>query len=72
MVREQLDSPCSPSRLSEHMIRVQLFSVGVALILTGGASQLATAAETIEASPELRFSLHDAIQATIDNSVNVR
>lgn len=56
------------------MTRVCLFPAAVVLILGGVGSQLATAAEPVEveAPPELHLSLHDAIQAAIDNNVNVR
>jgi outer membrane protein TolC len=54
------------------MMRVVLLSAAVVLILTGVASPRATAAEAVQAPPELRLSLHDAIQAAIDNNVNVR
>lgn len=53
-------------------MRVVLLSTAVVLILTGVASHRATAAESVQATPELRLSLHDAIQAAIDNNVNVR
>jgi outer membrane protein TolC len=53
-------------------MRVVLFSAAVVLILSGVVSQRATAAESAQAPPELRLSLHDAIQAAIDNNVNVR
>jgi hypothetical protein len=43
-------------------MRVVLLSAAAVLILTGVASHRATAAEAIQASPELRLSLHDAIQ----------
>ena len=49
------------------MMRVVLLSASVVLILTGVASHPAPAAESVQASPELRLSLHDAIQAAIDN-----
>jgi outer membrane protein TolC len=54
------------------MVRVALLSAAVVLIVTGVAFHCATAAESVQASPELRLSLHDAIQAAIDNNVNVR
>ena len=54
------------------MMGVVFFSAVFVLILTGIASPLATAAEPVQAPPELRLSLHDAIQAAIDNNVNVR
>lgn len=54
------------------MMRVVLLSAAVALLLTGVASSPATAAESVQAPPELHLSLHDAIQAAIDNNVNVR
>ena len=46
------------------MMRVVLLSVAIVLILTGVASHRATVAESVQASPELRLSLHDAIQAS--------
>ena len=54
------------------MMRIVLLPVAIVLILTGVVSHRATAAETVQAPPELRLSLHDAIQAAIDNNVNVR
>jgi len=53
-------------------MRVVLLSAAVVLILTGVASYRAAAAEPVQAPPELRLTLHDAIQAAIDNNVNVR
>ena len=53
-------------------MRVVLLSAAVVLILTGVVSQRATATEAVQPPPELRLSLHDAIQAAIDNNVNVR
>jgi len=58
--------------VDSNMVRVILLSAAVVLILTGVASSPATAAESGQAPPELRLSLHDAIQAAIDNNVNVR
>jgi hypothetical protein len=40
------------------MIRVVLLSAAVVLILTGVASHCATAGKAVQASPELRLSLH--------------
>jgi outer membrane protein TolC len=54
------------------MMRVVLLFAAVVCILTGGPSHSVTAAESIQEFPELRLSLHDAIQAAIDNNVNVR
>lgn len=54
------------------MMRGVLLSAAVVLILTSVVSHRATAAEAVQAPPELRLSLHDAIQAAIDNNVNVR
>src|SRR4249920_35570 len=55
-----------------YMMRVVLLSAAVVLFLTEVVSHPALAAESVQASPELRLSLHDAIQAAIDNNVNVR
>ena len=54
------------------MVRVVFLSIAIVFVFTGVDSQRATAAETVQPSPELRLSLHDAIQAAIDNNVNVR
>jgi outer membrane protein len=54
------------------MMRVTFLSAAVVLMLTGVSFRCAIAAEPVQASPELRLSLHDAIQAAIDNNVNVR
>lgn len=53
-------------------MRVVFLSAVFVLMLTEIASPPATAAEPVQALPELRLSLHDAIQAAIDNNVNVR
>jgi outer membrane protein TolC len=53
-------------------MRVVLLSAALVLILTGVAPYSATAGESVQSSPELRLSLRDAIQAAIDNNVNVR
>jgi len=53
-------------------MRVVILSFAIILILTGVYPHPATAAEAVQPSPELRLSLHDAIQAAIDNNVNVR
>lgn len=53
-------------------MRVVLLSTAVVLFLTGISPPCSLAAESVQASPELRLSLHDAIQAAIDNNVNVR
>ena len=53
-------------------MRVILLSVAVVLILTSVLFHRASAAEAVPVSPELRLSLRDAIQAAIDNNVNVR
>ncbi|MBU6431805.1 MAG: TolC family protein [Nitrospirae bacterium] len=62
----------SISPAGAYIMRVILLSAAVVLTLTGVASHRATAAESVQAPPELRLSLHDAIQAAIDNNVNVR
>lgn len=53
-------------------MRTFLLVVAIVFVVTGVVSQPATAAESIQTFPELRLSLHDAIQAAIDNNVNVR
>lgn len=44
----------------------------VGIIMLGLLPTLSIAEERFQAPPELRLSLHDAIQAAIDNNVNVR
>ncbi len=53
-------------------MRASLLFVAIVLAVTGVVSQPAVAAELVQPFPELRLSLHDAIQAAIDNNVNVR
>ncbi len=52
-------------------IRVKPFLIGLLLVVSVGPANL-SAAEAPQAPPELRLSLRDAIQAAIDNNVNVR
>ena len=54
------------------MMRVFLLSPAVFLILSCIVSHSAIAAEAVQAIPDLRLSLHDAIQAAIDDNSNIR
>jgi outer membrane protein len=54
------------------MVRIVFLVIASVFVFTGVDFQRGAASETVQLSPELRLSLHDAIQGAIDNNVNVR
>ena len=62
----------SPTRRGRCFVNVCIVSAVLAIVLPAAIAPPVTAEELVTTSPELKLGLRDAIQAAVDNNVNVR